>query len=183
MQLKNDKIMLRYIKENDINNYIKWATVETEWQNWDAPWEKDENDDRFLKRQKELIGKEPSDGKLEIETPTGEHIGWVSSYYIDGDKEKLAIGIGIPPLSARGKGYGNAALTLFMEHLFETREILYTQTWSGNLPMIALAAKLGFVEVGRITDLREVNGRKHDALTFAITKDEFLTTLGEMKND
>ena len=179
MQLKNDNITLRYIQESDIKNYIDWTTVETEWQNWDAPWEQDENNDHFLNWQKELIKKEPNDDKLEIEAPTSEHIGWVSSYYVDKDKEKLAIGIDIPPLNARGKGYGKAALILFMKHLFETREILYTQTWAGNLRMIGLAEKLGFIEVRRIKDLREVNGKKYDALTFAITKDEFLKTLGE----
>ena len=61
-----------------------------------------------------------------------------------------------------------------MRDLFETREVLYTQTWSGNLSMIALAEKVGFTEVGRIKDLREVRGEKYDALTFAMTKDEFL---------
>ena len=97
MQLKNDQLMLRPIKESDIENYIKWTTVETEWQNWDAPWEK--VDDSFLAWQKKRIEKAPN-GRLEIETLTGEHIGWVSSYYIDGDKEKLAIGIDLPPLTA-----------------------------------------------------------------------------------
>ena len=189
MKLKNDKVFLRYIKESDIENYIKWTTVETEWQNWDAPWEQDENDDSFLIRQKEAVKETPQDyGKLEIENISGEHIGWVSTYYIDEDKEKLAVGIDIIPLSDRGKGYGKAALSLFMKYLFESRDVLYTQTWSGNLPMIALAKKLGFAEVGRIKDLREVNGKRYDALTFAITKEEFLklyeaNTLRENEND
>ena len=39
--------------------------------------------------------------------------------------------------------------------------------------MIALAEKLGFKEVRRLKDLREVNGEKYDGLTFAITKTEF----------
>lgn len=171
MQLKNDKIILRYIKESDIENYIKWTTIDTEWQNWDAPWEWP--NDEYLKRLKASLKQEPNDSRLQITTLSGEHIGSVNSYHINGDKNKLAIGIGIPPLEARKKGYGIAALTVFMEHLFKSREILYTQTWSGNLPMVLVAEKLGFVEIERINDLREVNGKKYDALTFAITKDEF----------
>lgn len=175
MQLKNDDITLRYIKEDDIKNYINWTTVETEWLKWDSPWVQDENNDNFLNWQKELIKKEPTAKKLEIEMPNGEHIGWVSSYYINGDKEKIAMGIDIPPMSARRKGYGKAALTLFMESLFETKEILYIQTWSGNLAMIALSEKLGFNEVKWLKDLREGNGEKYDILTYSITKDEFLS--------
>ena len=109
-----------------------------------------------------------------IETHDDEVVGEVSCYCIDGDREKLAIGIGIPPLSARRKGYAYAALTLFMEHLFETRDILYTQTWSGNVRMLALAEKLGFKEVIRLKNLREVDGKKYDGLTFAVTKTEFI---------
>ena len=175
MILKNDKVTLRHIKVEDIANYIHWTTVETEWKNWDAPWEwqSEEDDLEYLEMIKNSVDKEPSVGRLQIEIPSGEHVGSVNSYYADGDREKLAIGILIPPLSARRKGYAYAALTLFMEHLFKTRDILYTQTWSGNMRMISLAEKLGFKEVRRLKDLREVNGEKYDGLTFAITKTEF----------
>ena len=43
---------------------------------------------------------------------------------------------------------------------------MYVQTWSGNLPMIALAEKLGFRQVCRKKGIRTVRGRKYDALTF-----------------
>jgi len=180
MQLKNEKITLRYIKESDIENYIKWTTIETEWQNWDAPWEWP--NDKYLERLKDSLKKKPNYGRLQIITPAGEHIGSVNSYYIEGDKNKLAVGIGIPPLEARNKGYGFSALTLLMKHHFKSRDMLYTQTWSGNYPMMALATKLGFNETKRIKDLHEVNGKKYDAITFVITKDEF-SKIHEVKYD
>jgi len=174
MQLNNDKVTLRYIKKDDIENYIKWQTIDTEWKKWDAPWANKENDDRFLMKQKEAVKKTPQEyRKFEIENEQGEHMGWVSSYYIEGDKDKLAVGIVIPPTDARNKGYGFAALTLFMKHLFELRKMLYIQTWSGNFPMIALAAKLRFIETQRDKDLCLVFGKTYDGLTFAITRDEF----------
>ncbi len=43
---------------------------------------------------------------------------------------------------------------------------IYTQTWSGNTRMVALAEKLGFVEINRKKDLRIVNGQKYDGLSF-----------------
>jgi len=174
MLLKNDKIMLRHFKSEDIEKHIDWVTVETEWKEWDAPWEwlSEADDIDYIERRKSLLDK-PTNSRLMIETLAGELVGEVNSYYIDGDCEKLAVGIGIPPLSARRKGHAYAALTLFMEHLFKTRDVLYTQTWSGNMRMIALAEKIGFKEVRRLKDLREVNGEKYDGLTFAVTKAEF----------
>jgi len=179
MILKNDKVTLRHIKAEDIANYIHWTTVETEFMKWDAPWEWVEDPDptEFIEWRKSLIER-PSDYSLEIETSDGEHIGWVNSYDVDGDESKLAIGIDIPPLSARRKGFAYAALTLFMEYLFQTRDVLYTQTWSGNVRMIALAEKLGFKEVRRLKDLRFVDGKNYDGLTFAITKTEFYQNKG-----
>ena len=42
----------------------------------------------------------------------------------------------------------------------------YTQTWSGNETMMKVAEKLGFKEVYRLKDFREVTGKKYDAVTF-----------------
>jgi RimJ/RimL family protein N-acetyltransferase len=41
-----------------------------------------------------------------------------SRHRIDDDREKIAVGINIPPIGARGKGFGENALTLFMKYLF-----------------------------------------------------------------
>jgi len=166
-------ITLRYIKPSDIADYIRWITTETEWCDWDAPWEAGDND-AFVARQKSNLEKSPEVySKLEIDTLDGRHIGWVSSYNIKNDQNKTAVGIDIPAVTDRGKGYGKNALTLFMAYLFGYKNILYTQTWSGNTPMIRLAEKIGFVETSRIKNVREVRGKRYDALTFAITKEDF----------
>ena len=180
--MNNGNISLRYINENDIEDYIRWTTVETEWNDWDAPWEIDDGDE-FVMRQKAAIDKVPSVfGKLEIDTSTGQHIGWVSSYYIDSDSEKLAVGVDIPPIDARGKGNGYSALSLFMAYLFDQRNksTLYTQTWSGNISMIRLAEKIGFHEVERIRNSREVRGSHYDGLTFSISKEYFFEKHGNL---
>ena len=41
MKLKYKNIILRDMEEKDLDDYIRWNTTETEWQNWDAPWEVD----------------------------------------------------------------------------------------------------------------------------------------------
>jgi len=42
MRLQNDKVILRDFIKSDIDDVIRWETIETEWQLWDAPWENDE---------------------------------------------------------------------------------------------------------------------------------------------
>ena len=45
---------------------------------------------------------------------------------------------------------------------------VYTQTWSGNTPMLRVAEKLGFKEIARKKEHREVDGKTYDALTFQL---------------
>ena len=44
----------------------------------------------------------------------------------------------------------------------------YTQTWSGNLAMVRVANKLGFKEVCRKANYREVSGKRYDAITWRL---------------
>ena len=36
-----NEVTLRDMLESDIEDYVRWFTVEREWENWDAPWEKE----------------------------------------------------------------------------------------------------------------------------------------------
>ena len=125
MVLKNENIVLRYIEESDIEDYIRWVTVETEWRDWDSSWEwtryRDFNayNEGFIKQQRFVVECPPKFiyRDLEIDIITGRHIGWVKSYYIDGEREKTAVGIVIPSIGDRGKGYGENALVLYMTYL------------------------------------------------------------------
>ena len=39
MKIEYKDIILRDMTEADIEDDIRWNTVETDWSNWDAPWE------------------------------------------------------------------------------------------------------------------------------------------------
>ena len=39
MQIKYQNILLRDMRESDIDDDIYWRTEETRWADWDAPWE------------------------------------------------------------------------------------------------------------------------------------------------
>lgn len=170
-------VILRPMRRNDIEDNVRWFTTETEWGNWDAPWEPFESDEQ-TERQSwteyyEWLQERPGQEirhRLEIEQD-GVHIGWVSWYtdlgYMDNPEGIPAIGIDIPETVHRKSGSGTEALRLFMDYLrgcgFSS---FYTQTWSGNLAMMRVAEKLGFREVCRKKDYRIVNGKTYDAVTF-----------------
>ncbi|SFB10320.1 GNAT family N-acetyltransferase [Clostridium frigidicarnis] len=186
-KIYNQDILLRDMISEDIDDYIAWNTTEIEWQDWDAPWEKEENENieelkkqlsQRLNRELPIIRK-----RLEICNVNGIHMGWVSSYYIDGDKEKFAIGIDIINNKFRGKKLGELAVSLFISYLLKSEYMLdiYTQTWSGNDRMINLAEKCGFELVDREINFREVRGNMYDNLTFKLNKEVFWNRFKHLK--
>jgi len=190
MVFQNDTIVLRYIQESDIDDYICWATIETEWRDWDSPWEwsryRDINayNNGFIEQQRFAIKMPPKFiyRDLEIDDAiTGRHIGWVKSYHMDDEREKTAVGIVLPSKGDRGKGFGERALVLYMTYLFNTKnrltdsytETLYAETWSGNIAMIRLAGKIGFLEAERKAKRHEIKGKWYDDIIFSISKKHF----------
>lgn len=166
--------------ESDIDNYVRWFTEDVEWMNWDAPWEMNLSANKEVERKEweiyyNSIKDRPADvqrWKFEIECD-GVHIGWVSAYddleYIENPGGIVAIGIDIPELTYRRNGHGTEALRRFMDYLASKgQKSLYTQTWSGNYPMLKVAEKLGFKEVYRVKDYREIDGQKWDALLLRV---------------
>ena len=196
MELKYHNIILRDMEERDIDDEIRWNTVQTEWGLWDAPWETEEELKAFdpeAHRQKELewiAGPQPDHRRcLEIDTWDGVHLGAVSCYCIDGDcnwlekapdageerqKARWAVGLDICEPSYWNGGWGAQALAAFIRyHLDGGCTELYTQTWSGNVRMTALAEKLGFRECRRKAGIRQVRGETYDALTFRLDRAAF----------
>ena len=193
MEIKFENIVLRDMKQSDIADYVRWFTTETEWMDWDAPWEK-ETLDADAQRESwteyyESMQEMPDDRihcHFEIESE-GRHIGWVSSYLTDenyewisarqvknGQKANRTIGITVGESSIWGKHLGTNALRAFIRYYADhgCKEI-YTQTWSGNVRMIHVAEKLGFQECNRVKEECEVDGQKYDSLTFMLRISEY----------
>lgn len=171
-------IYLRPFEEKDIEKFEYWFTKCTDWQSFDAPWEWQDyifnHDEQFQNR----MAKSKNSPCFEYEIIyENEHIGWISAYYMTDDfkwnslnqTDKIAIGIDIPDPKYRNLGIGKYAYLKYIEYFksFGIKEI-YTQTWSGNFPMINLALSAGFKEVNRYKNLRNVNGKNFDALTFKL---------------
>lgn len=192
--IKDKKVILRDFIESDIPKRIHWETTQREWQLWDAPWEYEnlteaeannalknyiESMKIWVQKYQSMPGAEKRTG-FQICTTENVYIGWCNSYTIDDDYrfsrlgDKRAIGIDIPERSQRSKGYAYHALCLFTDYLLARGETqIYTQTWSGNERMIALAHKLGFEECCRKKGIRTVRGSIYDGLTFRLNKSTY----------
>jgi len=175
--LRFDAVLLRDRCAADLSDYVHWLTVETEWQRWDAPWEKREALDlaRYEQRFMGALKSPRPDVRrlLEVDAlPEGRHIGWVSRYQIEGDADRTAIGIDLPEQGYRGRGLGGHAFRLWMSYLTVALDLsdVYCQTWSGNRRMINLAGRCGFVETSRFAGIRQVRGAAYDALTFRVPR-------------
>lgn len=195
MEIHYKNIILRDYRESDIEDDIRWNTVETQWAEWDAPWETEEDlasfdPGKFREEELERLKKTPRGFRwsLELDTAEGVHIGSVNAYLIDenlqwvrerdlkpGQKSFPALGIEVNESAYWNKGLGTQALTAYIRYFLDSgREELYLQTWSGNFRMLRCAQKLGFVECKRVVGLRHVRGAVYDGLTFKLDAEKFL---------
>ena len=172
-------VILRDMIESDIEDYVRWFTVETEWGDWDAPWEPIEETEesareRFTKYYEKVKQLDPSAERNDFEIECdGKHIGTVNAYidlgYMENPDKHPVVGINIYEPGERSRGAGTEALRQFIDYLHgRGHNVIYTQTWSGNTRMLRVAEKLGFREVYRKEGIREVRGGKYDALTLRL---------------
>lgn len=171
-----EEIKLKKFEVQDLKKIKEWYTEKTEWKLWDAPWEKAEYDEEKQKTYRKQRTENSPCFEYEI-IYNQKHVGWISAYYMTDDfkynelekTNNIAIGIDIPDETIRGKGVGTEAIKEYLKYFKKLGySKIYTQTWSGNFRMIHVAEKIGFKEVNRFKDIRSVNGKKYDALTFVI---------------
>lgn len=191
LEIKYQNIVLRDMRESDIDDWLRWYNVETEWGDWDAPDEEmtPVDPEKFRREMLEML-RRPQEGFrsfFELDTAGGQHIGAVSSYAIGPDfkwmswKDAHASGnfrhtIGIDICDSRywGRGLGTQAIAAFAKHFLGSgiTEICL-QTWSGNLRMIRAAQRIGFVECDRFIGNRQIRGGTYDSLTFRLDVERF----------
>lgn len=103
-------------------------------------------------------------------------IGFVSYYWECQATRWLEIGIEIYDERVWGKGYGTAALRLWVDRIFkqmpELKHIGLT-TWSGNPGMMRAAEKLGMTKEAQIRKVRYWQGNYYDSVKYGILREEW----------
>ena len=195
--IRNRDIVLRDMVESDIEDWIRWETVDTEWMDWDGP---DLESTPFVESEyreecAELL-KNPRTGFrnfFELDG-NGKHIGMVSSYATASDFRHLTwaearelgefwftLGIVICESDLWSRGLGAQALAAFCRHFLNSGKTnLRLQTWSGNVRMVRCAEKVGFVECNRIVGNRHIRGGVYDGLTFQLDISRFEAYLASL---
>ncbi len=200
MEIKYRDICLRDMRKSDIDDEIRWNTVETEWALWDAPWEMEVelpkfDPEAYRREAEEALQRPLADFRwgLELDTAAGIHIGSVNAYLIDehwewiklssvkpGQKIYRTLGIEINEHRFWSGGLGTQALAAFVRyHLEHGCSELCLQTWSGNVRMIRCAQRVGFAECHREIGKRNVRGGIYDGLTFLLDLARFQDFLAE----
>lgn len=198
MEIKYRDIILRDMIESDVEDWIRWDSVETEYTDWDAPDEPIEpiDPDEYRRDMLEFISEPREEGFrnfFELATSDGHHIGRINSYAIGPDFECIhwpesrnektftaAIGIDICDSRFWGRGLGTQAIAAFAKHFLENGiQEICLQTWSGNVRMVRCAEKIGFVECNRFVGNRHIRGGVYDGLTFQLDLDRFHKYLEE----
>lgn len=187
MNISFDGIILRDYQLSDVEDEVRWTNSDTAWFYANTPWMTIEpvNPEELRADMIQIMAKQAEDAirwRFEIEV-AGQHIGMVSSYYLDKnfeptpwnsiDQQKNAeencsvrgLGIEICEMDFWGKGIGGKALTAFMEYYRSLGERQFLlETWSGNRRMLGCAQKLGFMEVKRQRGAYAVDGKEYDGL-------------------
>lgn len=183
VRLEGRRVVLRDPRPEDVDARLRWATVETEWQNWDAPWEgpvEELVEARVSKYAANIAASIaqplPSPRRqLWVERIGGPLLGWVSHYHHDPEARVTWVGIDICESAYWNQGLGTEALPLWIDYLVKELDLtcVRTATWSGNHRMVRCAEKCGFALVERRVGVREWQGRKYDGLEFGLTREEW----------
>jgi RimJ/RimL family protein N-acetyltransferase len=107
---------------------------------------------------------------------TDRAVGLVSAYGFNGMNRTVYLSVIVAPSAARS-GMAFEALSLFVEHLFQTWDLrkIYAEAIYENYLQFASGAGRIFVEEGRLSEHEYFNGRYHDFLILALSRDRWIS--------
>ena len=169
MEIKYGDIILCELKDEHIDNLVRWNTFDDKWMGWDAPWEIDPPFDDITHRERQLEYIMRYGFQIEYE---GCHIGWVNAYKIDENYNHATVGriaLYIDIFEPDKWDIGRNAYIAFINYWFSCGyNRLYMQTCSDNERMMRMAEGIGF----RLCH-RGVGGHIYDVITMKIDKVDF----------
>lgn len=181
LNFKISMVSIRSINTNDLKAYEHWCQPMHAYHTFDGPYYPKKSSDEisiFIHELKEKLQlrEDALPQRKMIVDPNGNLLGEVSYTWRSKETNWMEIGIVIFDESYWGRGLGTQALKLWITELFkEHAEIVRIgfSTWSGNLGMVKLAAKLGMKQEACYQNARIVRGQYYDSVSFGLLRDEW----------
>ena len=176
-------LIIRELEMKDLKDFLYWNHPSREFHKYNGPYYGRKNEEE-LRRYVEELKEQFLNGannvlknkKMIANKDTDEIIGQVNWYWKSEETLWMEIGIVIFNENYWGKGIGYEALKLWIDEIFDENPKLVRlglSTWSGNLRMMHLAEKLGFVKEAVYRKARIVNNEYYDSISYGILKEEW----------
>ena len=186
ISIPGQKLALRDFQIDDLDSFAYWLQPQQQWQKLDAPYEKSLSSPEEITRGIDQLRNKiqaadwltPRRRLVVSDRKNNSFIGFVSWYWISEETNWAAAGIVICDPTYWRRGFGYEALGLWCDYLFQNEPEwvrLDLRTWSGNIGMMRLAAKLGFKEEARFRNARIVAGEYYDSVGYGILREEWKT--------
>ncbi len=176
-------LIIRELEMKDLTDFLYWNHPSREFHKFNGPYYGRKNEEelrKYIEEIKELFRIGASNvlknKKIVANKDTDEIVGQVNWYWKSEETLWMEIGIVIFNENYWGKGIGYEALKLWIDEIFDENPKLVRlglSTWSGNLRMMHLAEKLGFLKEAVYRKARIVNNEYYDAISYGILKEEW----------
>jgi len=170
--LKGKVVNLRPMSSEDLEILYLWTTNQEymgEYMHAEM-----HNKDTFIERMKNTLSSDKT-FNIMIEDKQGKPIGMLNYNNSAASSVSIDFGIIIADVTNRGKGIGKESISLLIDYLFNTKNILRVQfmTRNDNEEMKSLGKKIGFTLEGVLRNYSFDHGEGRDLCIFGLTRDDW----------
>lgn len=171
--IEKDNILIRTIKEKDLDTLIRWETPEIRGRYQEfhfrsrVEMEKKYNEDGYISDELQVLIIELKDFG-----PTG-------LLFINFEQEGVVnLGLVITEIEKRGSGIGQKVLKMILKHLFNNYPLarIEADTDVDNKAAQEVLKSAGFSQEGRLRNYRYHHGKFNDSYLYSITREDYFMT-------
>jgi RimJ/RimL family protein N-acetyltransferase len=164
--LEGKNVNMRIVEKEDLQLYVKWVNDPSFFGEYN-PLEQATK----VEMEKNYDTAPPERKRFFVEKKDGTKIGVVGVFPVG---DLWEIGFTLIP-SERGKGYGTEAVTIFVDYLFLSRDLIRIQATTDlrNIASQRILEKVGFKREGIVRKSMFIHGEWRDLLLHSILKEEW----------